>query len=175
MNSNSGKNESGASSEYQENLNILRQIDFFSGLPLEATKVFAYLCSRESCKPGDVIFEQGDEDDRALFIISGQARLSQQTDNAETTIRHYREGDFIGRMTLLGQIRRLFSLTATSEVVCLVITREKFTKALEKFPDLVPKFIDVLVHNIYRWEKRFLKTRTGDCKDCMKIAGVSLV
>ena len=45
MNSNSGKNESGTSSEYQENLDILRQIDFFSGLPLEATKVFAYLCS----------------------------------------------------------------------------------------------------------------------------------
>ena len=74
MNSNSGKNKSGTSSEYQQNLDILRQIDFFSGLPLEATKVFAYLCSRESCKSGDVIFNQGDEDDRAFYIVSGQAR-----------------------------------------------------------------------------------------------------
>ena len=175
MNSNSEKNKTGASSEYQENLDILRQIDFFSGVPLEATKVFAYLCRRELFKPGDVIFKQGEEDDRAFFIISGKARLSQQTDNTETTVREYREGDFIGRMNLLGQIRRLFTLTATTEMICLVITREKFTKALEKFPDLAPKFIEVVVSNVYRWEKRFLKNRTGDCSDCLKIAGVSLV
>ena len=175
MNSNSGKNESGTSSEYQENLDFLRQIDFFSGLPLEATKVFAYLCSRESCKSGDVIFNQGDEDDRAFYIISGQARLTQQTATAETTIREYRTGDFLGRMVLMGQIRRLFTLTATTEFVSLVITREKFSKALEKFPDLTPKFIEVIVRNVYRWEKRFLKIRSGDCDECLNIAGVSLL
>ena len=175
MNSNSEKNETSASCEYQQNLDILRQIDFFSGMPLEATKVFAYLCNRESFKPGDVIFQQGDEDDRAFFVISGQARLSQQTDNAETGIRNFRAGEFIGRMTLLGQIRRLFSLTATTETVCLVITREKFTKALEKFSDLTPKFIAAVVKNIYQWEKHFLKKRSGDCNECLKMAGVSLV
>ena len=175
MNSNSGKNESGTASEYQENLGILRQIDFFSGLPLEATKVFAYLCSREGFKPGDVIFRQGDEDDRAFYIISGQARLSQQVEDEQTDIRDYTAGEFIGRLVLLGQIRRLFSLTATEDVSCLVITREKFTKALEKFPDLAPKFIEIVVKNIYRWEKIFLQQRTGDCSECFKMAGVSLV
>jgi CRP-like cAMP-binding protein len=175
MNSNSEKNKTGASSEYQENLDMLRQIDFFSGLPLEATKVFAYLCKREPFKPGDIIFQQGDDDGRAFFIVSGQARLTQQNDNAETTIREYGAGDFIGRMTLLGQIRRLFTLTATTEGVCLVITREKFTKALEKFPNLAPKFIEVVIKNIYRWEKRFLSIRSGDCRECLKMSGVSLV
>jgi CRP-like cAMP-binding protein len=175
MNSNSEKNKTGGSSEYQENLDMLRQIDFFSGLPLEATKVFAYLCGRETFKSGDTLFQQGDEDDRAFFIITGQARLTQQTDDAETTIREYRAGDFIGRMTLLGHIRRLFTLTATTEGVCLVITREKFTKALEKFPALAPKFIEVVVKNIYKWEKRFMKIRSGDCSECLKISGVSLV
>ena len=175
MNSNSGKNETGESSEYQENLDILRQIDFFSGLPLEATKVFAYLCNREKFKSGDIIFQQGDEDDRAFFIISGQARLFQLTDDGETDIREYRTGEFIGRMTLMGHIRRLFSLAATSETVCLVINREKFTKALDKFPDLTPKLMEVVVKNIYTWEKHFLKKRSGDCNECLKIAGVSLV
>jgi len=175
MNSNSERNDTGESSEYTQNLNILRQIDFFSGLPLEVIKVFAYLCSREPFKPGDVIFQQGDDDDRAMFIISGNARLFQHTGDAETTIRDYLAGEFIGRMTLLGQIRRLFSLTATTEMVCLVLTRDKFSKALEKFPDLTPKFIEVVVTNIYRWEKLFLKTRSGDCDECLKIAGVSLV
>ena len=75
MNSNTEKNEDGATSEYQENLNILRQIDFFSGLPLEATKVFAYLCIREKFKSGDFLFQQDEEDEQAYYIISGSARL----------------------------------------------------------------------------------------------------
>ena len=175
MNSNSEKNESGASCEYQENLDILRQIDFFSGLPLEATKVFAYLCTRDSFKPGDAIFQQGDEDDRAFFIISGQARLFQQSGDTPTAIRDYGDGEFIGRMTLLGQSRRLFTLTATAPITCLVITREKFARALEKFADLTPKFIEVVVTNIYKWEKHFLQIRSGDCAACLQIAGVSLV
>lgn len=154
---------------------MLRQIDFFSGLPLEATKVFAYLCSRDSFKPGDRIFQQGNEADRAFYIISGRAQLSRQSDDTQTAVREYGEGEFIGRMTLLGQSRRLFTLTATTEMTCLVITREKFTKALEKFSDLTPKLIEVVVRNIYRWEKHLLQMRSGDFSDCLKIAGVSLV
>lgn len=154
---------------------MLRQIDFFSGLPLEATKVFAYLCIRDTYKPGDAIFQQGDEDDRAFYIMSGQAQLLRQTDDTPTAVREYGEGEFIGRMTLLGQRRRLFTLTAATEMTCLVITREKFTKALEKFPDLTPKFVEVVVRNIYRWEKHFLQIRSGDCSECLQIAGVSLV
>ena len=154
---------------------MLRQIDFFSGLPLEATKVFAYLCIRDSFKPGDAIFQQGDEDDRAFYIMSGQAQLLRQNDDTPTALRDYGEGEFIGRMTLLGQRRRLFTLAATTEMTCLVITREKFTKALEKFPDLTPKFVEVVVRNIYRWEKHFLQIQSGDCSECLRIAGVSLV
>ena len=40
MNS-SEKNDSGISSELQENINLLRQLDFFSSLRLEALKVIA--------------------------------------------------------------------------------------------------------------------------------------
>jgi hypothetical protein len=43
------------SCEYQENLDILRQTYFFSGLPLESLKIFAYLCTREKFKEGEVL------------------------------------------------------------------------------------------------------------------------
>ena len=175
MNSNLGKNDKDASCEYQENLNILRQIDFFSGLSLEATKVFAYLCSRERFKKGEYLFQQDDEDGRAYYIISGTAHLSQQTEGGDSIVREYGEGEFIGRLSLTGKMRRLFSLQAQSDVVCLTISQEKFGKALEQFPDQLPKLIRVIVENIYKLEKRFIKQRTGDCRDCMQMIGVSLV
>ena len=175
MNSNTEKNDGQASCEYQENVGILRQIDFFSSLPLEATKVFAYLCTRETFRPGDYLFQQDEEGDRAYYIISGSARLDRRIDDTEKTMRTYTAGAFIGRLALMGKMRRLFSLKASTEVTCLIIGREKFTRALEQFPDIMPKIIKVLVDNIYNWEKRFLADRSVDGENSFQQIGVSLV
>ena len=175
MNSNMEKDKAQGACEYQENVDMLRQIDFFSGLPLEATKVFAYLCTRETFKAEDYLFQQGDEDDRAYYLISGEAQLIQTAEKAEGVVRTYKAGEFVGRLTLMGKMRRLFSMKAQTDVTCLVLDREKFTRALEQFPDVMPKIIKVLVDNIYNWDKRFLAGRTTECRDCLKQIGVSLV
>ena len=65
------KNNTTPSSEFQENLELLRQIYFFSGLPLETLKVFAYLCTREKFKPDEYIFNQDEDDGQAFYIIKG--------------------------------------------------------------------------------------------------------
>ena len=46
------KNSGPTICEFQDNLNLLRQTYFFSGLPLETLKVFAYLCDREKFRSG---------------------------------------------------------------------------------------------------------------------------
>lgn len=175
MNSNTEKNESGTDGEYQENLAILRQVDFFSGLPLEATKVLAYLCLRVNFKAGNLLFRQGDEDDQAYFVIAGRARLLHEVDGRRQEIREIAEGEFLGRLALMSKIRRLFSLEARTDMICLSITREKFIGALEQFPDLMPKLIRVMVDNIVNWEKHFITHYTADCSQCFTHVGVSLV
>jgi len=175
MSSNMEKDSEGTDSEYQENLHFLRQVDFFSGLPLEATKVFAYLCTREFFKSGEYIFQKDDEDEQAYYIISGSASLLITNNGDEQDIRDFGDGEFIGRMALLGSKRHLFSLKARSDVACLTITGEKFSKALAQFPNVMPKMIKVIVENIYNWEKRFVARRKAECIDCFKDIGVSLV
>ena len=175
MNSNMEKDKEGAACEYQENLNYLRQVDFFSGLPLEAIKVFAYLCTREFYKAGDYMFQKDEEGDQAFYLISGSASLLTEIHGGKQEIRAYGEGDFIGRLVLMGAVRHLFSLRAKTDVVCVTITGEKFSKALAQFPTVIPKMVKVIVENIYNWEKRFLSHRKPECIDCFKEMGVSLV
>ena len=175
MNSNSENNKEVLSCEFQENLNILRQIDFFSALPLEVAKVFAYLCTRETFKKGDYLFQQDDDDGRAFYIISGEARLVHNQNGEELTIRDYDTGTFFGRLALMGNMPRLFSMKALNEVTCLTITREKFHKTLNQFPEQMPKIIKAVVESIQAWEKRFLANRDQNCEACMHKVGVSLV
>lgn len=152
--------KSDASCEFQQNLEILRQIEFFAGLPMETLKVFAYLCRRESYAAEDYVFREDDDDGQAVYIISGQLSLIRETDAGEETIRTYQPGDFTGGLSLLASGRRLFSLRAGGDTECMVITREKFAKAIAQFPELVPRIFRSVVDSIRRWDQQLLFAMT---------------
>jgi CRP-like cAMP-binding protein len=169
------KNNLTPSSEFQENLEILRQTYFFSGLPLETLKIFAYLCTREIFRQGEHIFRQDEDDGQAFYILDGQAMLV-RTDNEKTIeIRDYEAGEFLGGLTLLGETRRLFSLKSVTDTTCLVLNRGKFLKTMEQFPNLLTKICNAVAQNIDTWEDRFLSDRGDQCGGCMSRLGVTLI
>ncbi len=173
--SSSEKNNLTPPSEFQENLEILRQTYFFSGLPLETLKIFAYLCTREKFSPGEHIFHQDEDDGQAFYIIDGRARL-ERTDNGKTVeIRDCESGEFIGGLTLLGETRRLFSLKSVTDTTCLVLNRGKFSKTMEQFPNLLAKICNAVAQSIDIWEDRFLADRGDQCGGCMSRLGVTLI
>ena len=169
------KNNSTPSSEFQENLELLRQIYFFSGLPLETLKVFAYLCSREKFKQDEYIFSQDEDDGQAFYIINGQAQLERSDNGGTISVREYNTGEFIGGLTLLGETKRLFSLKSATETTCLVLSREKFSKTMEQFPSLLAKICNAVAKSIDTWEERFLSDRADQCGDCLNQLGVTLI
>jgi CRP-like cAMP-binding protein len=171
----SGRNNSNPASELEQNLEFLRQTYFFSGIPLEALKVFAYLCTREKFKSGEYLFREGEDDGQAFYIIEGNAVLEYKRDDETVKIRDCVSGEFLGGLTLVGEMRRLFSLKAAEDTVCLILSREKFAKAMAQFADLMPRIFKALVTGIENWETRFLADRTDKCGDCMARLGVSLL
>ncbi|MDJ0801221.1 MAG: Crp/Fnr family transcriptional regulator [Desulfobacterales bacterium] len=173
MNSSAAETNAGAGCEFQENLEFLRQIDFFAGLPIETLKVFAYLCARETYQPGDRLFSQDEDDGQAFYLISGQTMLTHAVDGGEIDVRAFSSGAFLGSLALLGSMPRLFSLKAVEPVECLVLTREKFSKSIEQFPDLVPRMFNTIVVGILRWEKRLVEEMAARGVSVEEIAGIS--
>ena len=168
-------NKSTPSSEFQENLEILRQIYFFSGLPLETLKIFAYLCTREKFKQGEHIFRQNEDDGQAFYIVDGKARLERQDNGIATEVRDCETGEFLGGLTLLGETGRLFSLKSVTDTTCLVLNREKFAKTMDQFPGLLMKICKAVANSIDNWEKRFLTDKGDRCGECMERMGVTLI
>jgi CRP/FNR family cyclic AMP-dependent transcriptional regulator len=174
MNLSAENNESCKSCEFDENLKILREIPFFSGLPLETLKVLAYLCTTETFKQGDYLFHQDDDDGQAFYFIQGKAELMRTGETEEERIREYAEGSFIGGLTLMGSLRRLFSLKALTDVTCLILTRDKFSRTMDQFPALMPKVIAAQITSIRSWEERFLMALDKNCPACKTKIGISL-
>lgn len=175
MNSYTEDNDTCQFCEFDENLRILREIPFFSGLPLESLKVLAYLCTRETFKPGDLLFSQNDDDGRAIYILSGKATLIRHSDSGDLEIREFEKGDFLGSLVLLGNMRRPFSLRASTEMACIILVRKKFAKVMAQFPELTPKIFKSLIEGLRVWEERFLSGFDQCCESCRHKIGVSLV
>ncbi len=163
------------SCEYQENLDILRQTYFFSGLPLESLKIFAYLCTREKFKEGAFLFRQGEDDGEAYCILSGRTQLERTVGEMMLPIRACGAGEFIGGLTLIGETRRLYSLRALEPTVCLVLGRDKFAKTIDQFPEQRSRIFKAVVAAINAWEERFLDGMAEACGGCTSRLGVSLL
>ena len=163
-----------APSEYQANLEILMQTPGFSRLPLEPLKLLAYFCKREVFKAGEIIFRQDEPDANAYLIIDGKAKLVREGTDEEP-IGEFGENDLIGGMTLFYEIKRLFTLKAESKVSCLMLSRDRFQKTLEQFPDIAHKMFEAIVRNVYEWESRFVAEHGLKCAQCRGMLGVSLI
>ena len=86
MNSSPEKNETTQSSEFQENLEILRQTYFFSGLPLQGLKVLAFVCTREKYKEGELLFKQDEDDGHIGFDVHEHAGHLQHSRRSRTVV-----------------------------------------------------------------------------------------
>lgn len=159
-------------SEYQEHLEIMREITYFSGLDLEAQKLIAYLCVREKFPEGDEVFVSGDLDQSAYYIISGSMEAYLKN---STKIQSFKEGDFVGALSLIGDSKRLFTLKTTSDCVCIRLTSEKFKKAQEQYPEISKKFLKATVDMISNWEERFISNYNSGCSGCSTGIGLTLI
>lgn len=175
MNSPAGGRDATTGCEFQENLEYLRQINFFSGLSIESLKVFAYLCTRETFAAGETIFSPQDDDGQAYYLISGAARLVYPDATGDILVRTFNAGQFLGGLSLLSGIRHLYALQAQGETLCLVLTRERFLKALEQFPELVPKILKAAVETVRGWEKRYLFDMLDKRGLSQSMAGISVL
>lgn len=161
-------------SEYQDNLQILMEIPFFSGLPLEALKLIAYFCTRETFNPGEAVFNRGEVDGHAYYILEGKGSLIIE-ETELPPVKTIAPGDFIGGLSLLGDMKRLFTLKVDEKIVCIVITRGKFLKTLKQFPDIVGKIMESVVAGVYQWELHFMREHAEACSACKAGIGVSLL
>ncbi len=176
MNSPMNTNNTEKKGEFADNLNAFRQIEFFSGMPLEIMKLFAFLCRRQTYQEGDYIFRQDDDDECAYYIVSGRAKLVLQTNGTSHVVREYATEAFLSIMSLMSPIVKQFSLVALEDTECIVMTREAFVKVVDQFPEIPMKMTRAIGHRVVRSEKLAIaEFEAGENADLKNLLGISLL
>lgn len=176
MSSHTNTNDSGDKSEFLANLNVLRQIEFFSGVSMEVMKLFSFLCQRQSYAAGEYIFRQDDDDQCSYYILSGAAQLVFTAASKRYEVREYETESFFGALSLLTPVVKPFSLVATQDTICLVMTRKAVSKVVDQFPDLPLIIIRAIGQRVLMAERKCMfEFESNQNKDLKNLLGISLI
>lgn len=175
MNSCTAPPNNGATScGYTHHLDVLRDLSFFTGIPLDALKVLAYFSIKETFNEGDVLVHQGEVLDQFCFIHEGNIAVLRDFNDESVVVHHLRDNDFYGGMSLVSSAKSLFTLQVLSATTCLVIEREKFQKTVQRFPHILPHILEAVVDHVYKWEDKMLREMSREYFDSGSNVGLTL-
>ncbi|MFB5649769.1 cAMP/cGMP-dependent 3',5'-cyclic-AMP/GMP phosphodiesterase [Leptospira wolffii] len=109
-------------------LDILSQIDIFSGFPIEKAKEFLLIVREEKYRRGDQIIKKGTPGDKFYIIASGNVKfeglLAGHSDIGP--IKRYGQYEYFGEASLVLDLPRAADVFAETDVVALTIDKNKF-------------------------------------------------
>ncbi len=106
-------------------LEILSQIDIFSGFPIEKAKEFLQIVREEKFKRGDLIFKKGTQGDKFFIIASGNVRF-EGLGHDHNNVKRYGTYEYFGEASLILDSVRQADVFAETDVIALTIEKNRF-------------------------------------------------
>ena len=110
----------------------LRDVPFFSGLKKKDLEAVAQQTDELDVPPGKVLARQGDVGHEFFVIQEGTAEVTRDGHK----LGELGPGDFFGELALLQEDRRTATVTATSPMTLIVMTRQSFRGMDQSMPSI---------------------------------------
>jgi len=133
---------------------LIRKLDFFEPLDPKIIKKIAKMCIVREFASGDYIVKQGEAGLGLYFITRGRAKVEIDRDGTRVAVAELRGGDFLGDMAMIDDKARSADVVCEEETSCLLLTRDSFSKLLNKYPQIAIQMAKSLVARIRATNQR---------------------
>ena len=145
----------------EQEVEILRKIPLFAKIAPAKLKLMAYASQRLTFKVGKSLVKQGDSGDSAFIIIEGTADVVVNTPDGPVTVASMGRNDIVGDIAILIDIPRTATVTATSELVALKVTKELFFQLVIDFPEMGVEIMRELAHRLVQTTAQLTEARAA--------------
>jgi CRP-like cAMP-binding protein len=146
-----------ASLSDDDRIRHLERVPLFSGCNKEELYRIARIARVLEAKAGVALTRIGEPGDSFFIIVDGRVGVQTQ---AGTGADLY-PCDFFGEMSLLDGEPRSATVTATTDVLLLVVERGNFWRLLDEAPEVIRRVLVVLSRRVRRLEQAANELRRG--------------
>ncbi|GAI32825.1 MULTISPECIES: cyclic nucleotide-binding domain-containing protein [Phyllobacterium] len=132
----------------KDEVEMLRRIPLFSGVAPAKLKLLAFTSDRVSYRADQALFRQGDMGDAAYVILSGTAEVSVDTPNGQIKVAEVEHDSIVGEIAILCDVLRTATVTASTPLEALRISKEHFLKLLSDYPEMTIEIMRVLASRL---------------------------
>lgn len=120
-----------------QEVELLRSIPLFAKIEPSKLKLLAFTSERLTFQPGQSLCHQGDIGDAAYLIIDGSADvIIEGDDGSKLTVAQVGKNAFIGEIAILCDVPRTATITATSRLDTIKISKDLFFRLVNEFPTM---------------------------------------
>lgn len=125
--------------------NIIEQVELFSNLDKKDLEILNSSAKSSLFHSGDILIRQEDEGSSMFILCEGLLKVSIKTDGSEDlTVGLIIPGEFFGEMSLFTGEKRSATVIADTDSVVLEITKEALKRILDKKPELIEGFGEII-------------------------------
>jgi CRP/FNR family transcriptional regulator len=128
-----------------ENIEVLKKIPFFNGLPEPDLKKIAQIVSEKSYEKGSIIFGEGDPGRYLYFVERGKVKVFRTYEDGKEHIVHILgDGDIFGEASLFNDIDYPASASSYEDSSIGTIRNSDIEKLIRENPELSLRLIKLM-------------------------------
>jgi len=132
----------------QEDLGVIRKLDFFESLDDKLVQKIGQQCFKREFAAGDAIIRQGETGLGVYFITAGRVKVEIENQGTRMQVAELGAGDCVGELAIVDDRSRSAHVVCLQATSCLLLTRDSFSKLMNKHPQLAIQMVKALVSRL---------------------------
>jgi signal transduction histidine kinase len=128
-----------------DNISFLKQIALFKGMSDADLHKLSESTREIHMSPGEVLFQEGDEGNRAYIIIDGELEILKESHGREVLLAVRGKRAVIGEMALLQALPRSATVRARSESILCAIEKEELDRLMNSSPSAMQALFQTIL------------------------------
>jgi len=121
----------------RDEVTLLQDLPPFASLEPAKLKLLAFTSERLTFQEGQSLCHQGDMGDAAFLIVDGSADvIIEGPDGNNLTVAQVGRNAFVGEIAILCEVPRTATITATTKLETLRISKDLFFRLINEFPTM---------------------------------------
>jgi CRP/FNR family cyclic AMP-dependent transcriptional regulator len=135
----------------ERDVETLRKIPLFAGLPTARLKLIAYTAEVVEFAPGETIVRQGDPADAVYILTEGEGEVFiKDVDGHEIKLTTMGQHSWFGEVAVISKGRRTATIRAVGRVATFKISADVFLDLVRQSPEISMQVMTFLARQIER-------------------------